>query len=103
MSPDNQGTIKVFITSPDGNVTHPFKRAETVGNVHDFAYKKLVQDKTAVPFSSTWMEYSGSAIADSESLDPLASGGANKSKEADVTLTLAWQSQGGSGLQRGIR
>jgi len=88
--------LKVLITSVDGNTTHPFKAEDSVGTVHAFAYEKLVQDKTQVPFGTTHMEHDGQPVADAEVLGTLAARGQSRhGQDADLVLSLVWTSQGG--------
>lgn len=94
--PDEHGTLRVQVTSVDGSFTHPFKRTDTVGDVHEFAYPRLVQDKAAVPITATSVEVGGTAVADSQPLAALAAGGGKQpGSEIDLTLALTWASQGG--------
>lgn len=95
MSANEHGTVRVQVTSIDGNLTHPFKRTDTVADVQQFAYSRLVQDKTAVPLSATTVELGGTPVASSESLGTLASGGKNPGRDIDLSLALTWVSQGG--------
>lgn len=95
MTAGQQGTVRVQVTSVDGNFTHPFRTTQTVGDVRQFAYERLVQDKTAVPLTATNMEFGGHAVADSESLGALASGSKNPGRDIDLILALTWVSQGG--------
>ena len=98
MAKEEHGTLRVVVTSVDGNLSHPFKRTDSVGDVQAFAYPKLVKDKTAVPFSSTWIEFNGKQVASTEQLGVLAGpeGSHGHGNEPDLTLTLAWGTQGGT-------
>lgn len=94
--PNDQGTLRVRITSVDGNAEHPFQRRETIGDVHDWSYKKLVRDKAQVPFETTWMEHGGQRVDDSQGLGSLVGSGQRQpGSEVDLTLNLAWTTQGG--------
>ncbi len=90
-----KGTVRVQVNSVDGNLTHPFKRTDTVADLQRYAYEKLVQDKTAIPLSATSIEFGGTALSAGESLGTLASGEKNPGHEIDLVVALTWVSQGG--------
>lgn len=92
--PDNADPVKVLVTSVDGRAQRAFRSDATVNEVHEWAYPKVVQDTGSVPFGSTWMEYKGNRI---DGARVLSSFGAQPQggNEPDLTLGLAWQSQGG--------
>lgn len=119
MSKDEHGTIRVHVTSVDGHYTHPFKRTDSVREVHVHAYDQIVKDKTAVPLSSTWMEFDSKGVDDAVSLGSLVGPHSHEhahehgqkhehehghdhdhehehEHQPELTLTLAWQSQGGA-------
>lgn len=89
------GTATVLITSIDGNVTHHFKWSDTVDDVRKFGYDHLVQDKTQVPLSATWIEQGGTRLNNSTELSSLVDPKKQPGKEPDLTLNLAWTQQGG--------
>jgi hypothetical protein len=95
MNDEQKGTVRVQVTSVDGNLTHPFQRKASIGAVREYSYEKLVQDKTAVPLSATSIELDGNAISDSESVGTLALGREGHGKDVDLSLALTWVSQGG--------
>ncbi len=103
MSSNSSGTLRVLITSVDGNLTHPFKARDTVAEVQAFAYPRLVRDQAQVPLSATSMERvlpNGQTVplAGSETLASLV-GPPEKGhgNEIDLQLSLVWTSQGGAG------
>ncbi|MDB4889234.1 MAG: hypothetical protein JWL61_1089 [Gemmatimonadetes bacterium] len=101
----DSGNIKVEVTSIDGNLTHPFKRSDTIGEVHRFSYDRLVRDKTTVPFTATTIEFNSQPVSDAETLGSLASAADNKEHEKNkdegkLTLALTWVSQGGQRIAR---
>src|SRR5512133_3637700 len=61
MSANDHGTVRVQVTSVDGNLSHPFKRSDTLGDVQRYAYDRLVQDKGAVALEATSIELGGAA------------------------------------------
>ena len=93
-----RGTIKVLITSIDGNVTHPFRLDQTVDDVRQFGYQALVQDKGQISLSSTWIERAGTRLDNSTKLSSLIDPRKEHEREdqPDLTLNLAWTQQGGS-------
>jgi len=94
---DEHGTVRVRITSVDGNVDHPFRREQAVGEVHQWAYERLVRDKDQVKFDATWLEYGGQRQDDSKLLKAFdLSEEHQPGREIDLTVNLAWTSQGGS-------
>ncbi len=89
--------LKVLVTSMDGHMQHPFDRTDTVGDVHQRAYDKLVKQKDAVPFERTWMEHNGQRTADSVALQTLVTGEQHdQGQDPDLTLALSWDTMGGS-------
>jgi hypothetical protein len=95
MSGKDNGTVRVQVTSMDGNLTHPFRVSQTVADVQQFAYERLVQDKSAIPLSATSIEAGGAGVAGSTKLGSLASGDEASGKGIDLSLALTWVSQGG--------
>ena len=103
MSATTSGTLRVLITSVDGNITHPFKARDTVAELQAFAYGRLVRDQAQVPFSATSMERAlpnGQTVplSGSETLASLV-GAPEKGNgnEIDLSLSLVWTSQGSAG------
>jgi hypothetical protein len=93
---DLHGTARVFVTSIDGNVEHPFQWEQTVDDVRRFAYDRLVQDKNQVSLNNTWIERNTVRLENDVQLATLADPKKQPGKEPDLTLTLAWTQQGGS-------
>lgn len=91
----DQGNARVQVTSVDGNLTHPFRWSQTVGEVRRFAYERLVQDKAQIPMNSTWVEFSGNRQNDETQLSSLAEPRKQPGNEPDLILNLAWTQQGG--------
>jgi hypothetical protein len=91
----DHGTLKVLVTSIDGNFSHPFKSSDTVGQVHEQAYKKIIQDENATPFSSTSIEFKSVAQNDATPLSSFAASGEKRGSEADIVFSLTWVTQGG--------
>lgn len=98
---EDRGTIRVLITSVDGNADHPFRPAQSIGEVRRWAYDKLVSDKGATPFDSTWIEFKGSRIDDSVELDSMEHKDGETGKDPDLVVSLSWISQGGSAVEYG--
>lgn len=95
--PGEHGTLRVLITSVDGNADHPFRREDTVGDVRRWAYDKLVRDKGQIQFDATWLEHGGQRVDDSRALRLFdLPGERQRGREIDLTLNLAWTTQGGS-------
>lgn len=92
---DAHGTLHVLITSIDGNVSHPFRRDQTIDDVRRFGYERLVQDKGQVQLNATWIEYDGQRVDNGKSLNGLVGSEKQGGKPPDITLNLAWTSQGG--------
>lgn len=91
-----QGTLRVLVTSVDGNADHPFRREQTVGDLRRWAYDRLVRDKDQIALEGTWMEHRGHRVDDTRTLDSFELDVEKKrGKEIDLTLALAWTSQGG--------
>ena len=95
MAGNDRGTVRIQVTSIDGNLDHPFRRTDTIGDVRKFAYEHLVKDKSGVPFTATTIELGGVSIADSEAVGSLADAAKNRGKEIDLVVSLTWVSQGG--------
>ena len=93
--PGSAEPLKVLVTSVDGRAQRAFRSDETINEVHKWAYPHVVQDKGAVPFGSTWIEHQGNRV---DGTRVLSSFGASpqKGSDPDLTLGLAWQSQGGA-------
>jgi hypothetical protein len=92
---EDRGTLRVLVTSVDGNVDHPFRPGVTVGEVRAWAYNKLVQDKGAVSLESTWMEHRDSRLEDVTELSDIEREPTKTGKDPDIVLALSWTSQGG--------
>ena len=96
---DKQGGPKklmVSINSLDGNVKHhPFNQDDTVGEVHQFAYDKLVQQKDQITFDRTWVELNRERIDDSVVLASLVTVDQGGGAEPDITFSLVWDTGGG--------
>jgi hypothetical protein len=95
--PEPHGELRVLITSVDGNTEHPFKPGDTILVVHEFGYKHLVKDKAATPFTSTWIEFKDRKIDDGTVLMALTTSKERPGNDPDLTVTLAWTTQGGRG------
>lgn len=95
MKTNEHGNIRVQVTSVDGNLTHPFKRSDTLSVVQRFAYDRLVQDKSAVTLDSTSMEFGGKAQDLSLTLGALIDDVKNPGRDIDLSVALTWVSQGG--------
>jgi hypothetical protein len=93
-------TLRVLVTSIDGNLNHVFKRADDVGTVHKRAYDDIIKDKARTPFSATTIEFKNKPVADSVVLGTLAPGDKNHGNEIDLTLALTWESQGGRAVAK---
>jgi hypothetical protein len=88
--------LMVSINSLDGNIKrHPFDSTDTIGDVRKFSYERIVQQKDQIPLERTWIEFDGDRIEDSISLGSLATADEGKGSEADLTLSLAWDTSGG--------
>lgn len=88
--------IMVSVTSFDGNIKHhPFDATDTVGGVRRFAYDKLVQQKEQIPLDRTWIEFNRERQDDSIALSSLAERQQGGGPEADLTLSLTWDTGGG--------
>ncbi len=92
---ETHGTLRALITSIDGNTTHPFRSDQTVDDVRQFGYERLVQDKGQIPLSSTWIEHSGTRLDNGTKLSTLVDPKKQPGNEPDLTLNLAWTQQGG--------
>lgn len=90
-----QNTIRVRITSIDGNIDHPFRPDQKIGEVHQFAYERLVRDKSQTSLASTWIEFGQQRIDDAQPLTSIVTPDRGHGDDIDVTVTLAWTSQGG--------
>ena len=87
--------LMVLVTSNDGHVKHPFDKTATVGEVHSFAYDRVVKQKAQTPLTQTWIEFDGTKIEDSFVLSTLADREQGGGPEADLTLSLVWITGGG--------
>jgi hypothetical protein len=88
--------IMVSVTSFDGNIKHhPFNTGDTVGDVRRFAYDKLVQQKEQIPLDRTWIEFNRERQDDSIVLSSPAERQQGGGSEADLTLSLTWDTGGG--------
>lgn len=95
MSSNDHGTVRVQVTSVDGNLSHPFKRDDTLADVQQFAYDRLVQDKSAVPLEATSIEVGGAARDLSTKLGTLAGTEKNPGRDIDLSVALTWVTLGG--------
>jgi hypothetical protein len=93
---ERHGTANVLITSIDGNLSHPFRWDQAVGDVRRFAYDRLVNDKNQISFNNTWMEQGGVRLDDGTALSDLADDKKQPGNVPDLTLNLAWTQQGGA-------
>jgi hypothetical protein len=94
--PEHAGHKKllVLVTSLDGNLKHPLEKSDTVGDVHKFAYDRLVRQKDQIPFNRTWIEFNKQRQDESTILSSLTDhdrGG----PEPDLILSLVWETGGG--------
>jgi hypothetical protein len=97
MNSPTEKVVRVRITSVDARTEHPFKADSTVAEVREFAYGRLVQEKSQTPFNGTWIEFGSSRLPEDQTIGQLvAAGEKNRGNEIDLTLTLAWDAQGGS-------
>lgn len=87
--------LMVQITSLDGHEKHPFDNMDTVGDVHRFAYDRLVRQKDQYPFGQTWLEYNSQRVDDATVLSTLAERRQGGGPEADLVLALSWNTEGG--------
>ena len=90
-----QKKLSVLVTSNDGHVKHPFDKTATVGEVHSFAYDRLVKQKEQTQLAQTWIEFDGTKIDESVVLSTLAERDQGGGPEADLTLSLVWITGGG--------
>jgi hypothetical protein len=88
-------TLRVQVTSIDGNLTHPFKATDTMATVRHFAYERLVQNKNQIAEATTWIEFGGSKQDEGTELASLVDPQKNKGNAIDVVVALVWPSQGG--------
>jgi hypothetical protein len=91
-------TIRVLLTSIDGNLTHPFRGEQTVDDVRRFGYDKLVKDKAQIPFENTWIELLETRLDGSTRISSLVKPekrDKDKGDDPDLTLSLVWTQQGG--------
>ncbi|MBB4637525.1 hypothetical protein [Longimicrobium terrae] len=93
---DEHGVVRVRVESTEGNLEHPFRVSQTVGELKRFVYDRLVQDKGNVPLSATYIQLGGKSVADSELIGGLATGGKNRGNEVDVVVSLGWPMSGGA-------
>ena len=88
--------LMVSINSLDGNIPHhPFDTTDTIGDVRRFSYERIVQQKDQITLDRTWIEFKGDRVEDSTQLGSLATPGQGSGSEADLTLSLAWDTSGG--------
>ncbi|HEX8145032.1 MAG TPA: hypothetical protein VF553_20870 [Pyrinomonadaceae bacterium] len=88
--------LMVSINSFDGNIKHhPFDATDTIGDVRRFAYDKLVQQKEQITLDRTWIEFNRERIDDGVVLSTLAERQQGGGPEADLTLSLTWDTGGG--------
>lgn len=88
--------LMVSITSLDGNIPHhPFNTTDTVGDVREFSYDKLVQQKGQITLDRTWIEFNGERIDDSTVLGTLATPSDSGGSKPDLTVSLTWDTSGG--------
>jgi hypothetical protein len=94
---DEQGPkkLQVLVTSNDGHIKHPFDKTATIGEVRQFAYDRLVKQKEQTPFNQTWIEFNSSRLDDGIVLSTLAERHPGGGPEADLTLSLVWNTGGG--------
>jgi hypothetical protein len=94
----NQGQgpkkLQVLVTSVDGNLQHPFDKTDAIGEVREFAYKRLIQQKNQLPIDDTWIELNGQRLDNSTLLSSLVEH-ERGAHEPDLTLSLAWDTRGG--------
>lgn len=93
---EEHGVVRVRVESTDGTLEHPFRVSQTVGELKQFVYDKLVTDKGNVPLSATYIQLGGKSVADSELVGGLAAGGKNRGNEVDVVVSLGWPMSGGA-------
>lgn len=95
-NPGSGKKLMVSINSFDGNIKHhPFKATDTIGEVRRFAYDKLVQQKEQITFDRTWIEFNRERMDDGMILAALAERQHGSGLEADLTLSLTWDTGGG--------
>lgn len=87
--------LMVQITSLDGHEKHPFDKTDTVGDVHRFAYERLVRQKDQYPIGQTWLEHNSQRVDGSTILSTLAERQQGGGPEADLVLALSWNTEGG--------
>ena len=88
--------LMVSINSLDGNIPHhPFNTTDTIGDVREFAYDRLVQQKDQITLERTWIEFNRDRIADSVQLGTLATANEGSGAEPDLTVSLVWDTSGG--------
>ena len=88
--------LMVSVNSIDGNIKHhPFDSTDTIGDVRRFSFDKLVQQKDQITFERTWMEFNGDRVDDSTQLSTLATRSQGGGPEADLILSLVWDTSGG--------
>jgi hypothetical protein len=88
--------IIVSINSLDGIIEHhPFDPSDTIGDVHRFAYDRIVSQKDQITFDRTWVEHNKQRLEESRTLSTLASPGSAGGSSPDLILSLAWDTSGG--------
>ena len=88
--------IMVSVTSLDANIEHhPFDANDTVGDVHSFAYDRIVRQRDQITFERTWLELNKERLDDSRVLSTLASPSSGGGSEPDLVLSLTWDTSGG--------
>ena len=88
--------LMVGINSLDGNIPHhPFSTTDTIGDLRQFSYDRLVQQKDQITFERTWIEFNGDRIEDSIQLGTLATPGQGSGSKPDLIVSLAWDTSGG--------
>lgn len=91
----DKGTRRVLVTSVDGNADHPFRPNQSIGEVREWAYGKLVVDKRETPLENTWIEHRENRVDLNMELGSLDREETQTGREPDIVLSLSWTSQGG--------
>lgn len=88
--------IMVSVNSLDGVIEHhPFDPSDAIGDVHRFAYDRIVRQKDQITFDRTWVELNKQRLEESRALSTLASPGSAGGSAPDLVLSLAWDTSGG--------